>query len=195
MKSASKKNSRSEKQGLSNLEWQETFDAALDVFALISPQFEILKINKAGYQNLGKKSEDLIEKKCYEVVHGLKSPIKGCPCEKTLKTKTGGVGEIQDHGRCYIATASPVFNEKNEIIAFAHTIKDITEMKEAEKVLKQAKDDLEHKVKERTAELEQINKQMGQEIEERKKVEIALRKSEKTLQKQGLALSQKNIAL
>ena len=60
--------------------WQGTFDASLDIFALISEDFEMLKVNKAAYEALGKTSDELIGKKCYEVVHGLNSPIDGCFC-------------------------------------------------------------------------------------------------------------------
>lgn len=137
--------------------WQETFDASLDIFALISKDFEILKINKAGYRNLGKKAEELIGKKCYEVVHGLNSPIEGCPCAETLKSRTGRSGEIRDHGRVYMATASPILDENNGIIAFAHTVKDVTEQKKAEKELQDARRILEDKVKERTADLDRKN--------------------------------------
>ncbi len=49
--------------------------------------------------------------------------------------------------------------------------RDITERKEARKELKEAHDKLELKVQERTVELEESNKQLKQEIEERKKAE------------------------
>ncbi len=137
--------------------WQETFDASLDIFALISPEFRILKINKAGSANIGKKPADLLGKKCYEVVHGLNSPIDGCPCKKALETRTSGSGEVRDHGLIYMTTASPIFNERNEICALAHTVKDITEQKKAEEILKNSHKDLERKVKERTADLDRKN--------------------------------------
>lgn len=137
--------------------WQETFDASLDIIALISADFEILKLNKVGCKNLEMEPEELIGRKCYEVVHGLNSPIEGCPCEKALRTKMGGKGEIRDHGRCYIATASPILDKNNEIIAFSHTIKDITELKVIEQKLEEARKTLERKVRERTAELDRKN--------------------------------------
>lgn len=146
-----------EKQEESCPGWQETFDAALDIIALISLDFEILKINKAGCENIGKKPEELIGKKCYEVVHGLNSPIDGCPCEKALKTKTSGTGEIRDHERVYMTTASPILDKNNEIIAIAHTVKDITEQKKTEEILQNAQKDLERKVRERTADLDGKN--------------------------------------
>jgi PAS domain S-box-containing protein len=184
-----------EKQEDPCLGWEETFDSALDIIALISADFKLLKLNKAGYENIGKKPEELLGKKCYEVVHGLNSPIKGCPCEKTLKTKKGGIGEIYDHGRCYIATSSPIEDKNSEIIAFVHTFKDITERKKAEENLKEAYGILEQKVEDRTAELLSANKKLMQEIEERKQAERALKKSESELQKKQSALVRKNIAL
>lgn len=177
------------------LGWQETFDAALDINALISKEFDILKINKAGYENLGKKPEELLGKKCYKVVHGLDSPIQGCPCALTLKTKVAAQGEIQDHGRNYIVTASPILDEKNEIVAFAHTIKDITDRVKAEEALKEAYEKMEMKVKERTADLMAANTRLVREVKERRQVEKALRKTERGLLRQKSELAQKNIAL
>ncbi len=150
------KNQR-EKQEESYPGWQETLDSALDIIALISADFEILEINKAGYENIGKKPEELIGKKCYEVVHGLHSPIEGCPCKKALETKTSGIGEIKDHGRIYMTTASPIFDNNNEIVAIAHTVKDITQQKKTEEILKNSHKELKRKVKERTADLNRKN--------------------------------------
>ncbi len=151
------KKNESENQEESCPGWQETFDSALDIIALISKDFEILKINKTGYSNIGKKPEELIGKKCYEVVHGLDSPIEGCPCAKALETKSSGTGEVKDHGRIYMTTASPIWNKNNEIIALAHTVKDITEQKKAETILQNAHRDLERKVRERTKALDHKN--------------------------------------
>ena len=55
-------------------EWQDTFDAVTDSVMLISPQHEFLRVNRAVADAIGKKPEELIGKKCYELVHGLSSP-------------------------------------------------------------------------------------------------------------------------
>ncbi len=129
-----------EKETKSGREWQELFDAVGDMVALISPDCEILKINKAGCEAAGKKPEELVGRKCYEVVHGLDAPIEGCPCVETLKKKKAGSGEFTQGGRQYIATASPVLDKNDELIAFAHTVKDITERKQAEEVLRESEE-------------------------------------------------------
>jgi len=175
--------------------WQETFDAAIDIIALISSDYEILKLNKAGLEALGKTAEEFAGKKCYEVVHGLESPIEGCPCKKTLETNKAGAGELAEHGRNYVATASPIVNEKDKIIAFAHTIKDITELKAKEIELQEARKELERKVAARTAELIRANEQLENEVNERSQTEMALKESESNLKKQSAKLAQKNVAL
>ena len=115
----------------SGLELEALFNVGLDVMMLISPDFEIVRINPTGCKILGKKEEYFIGKICYKVMHGMDHPIDGCPCKK-IKLGEAGVGEITQSGMHFIATASPIINDNNEITGFAHTIKNITERKKAE---------------------------------------------------------------
>lgn len=68
------------------------------------------------------------------------------------------------------------FKGKRAVIG---TLLDITERKRAELALKIAHENLEQRVRERTAELWTANNHLHQEIAERKRAEKALRKSEK----------------
>jgi PAS domain S-box-containing protein len=56
--------------------------------------------------------------------------------------------------------------------------RDITKRKRVEEALQEARDELEHRVEQRTSELAAANKQLRCEIEERNRIETALRESE-----------------
>lgn len=68
--------------------------------------------------------------------------------------------------------------ETAEGIFFTGIIRDITERKRAEESLQKSRDELEIKVRDRTAELANSNQALQIEVEERKHVEEALRQSE-----------------
>ncbi len=74
---------------------------------------------------------------------------------------------------------SDVVKDANgELVGLVTSCLDITERKRAEEALRRAHDELELRVKERTAELAQINQELREEIAERKRMEAALRESE-----------------
>ena len=163
----------SDKEAQSAREWQETFDAITDIIAVISPHYRILKVNRAGAEALGKKPEELIGKKCYEAVHGLDGPIEGCPCAETIKTKKSGSGEITERGRYYIATADPILDEGGEIVAFTHTVKDITERKRAERVLQERNERLDAQNEELQLQGEELLAQQQELMEKSRELEAA----------------------
>ncbi|MFB3765995.1 MAG: PAS domain S-box protein [Methanotrichaceae archaeon] len=66
------------------------------------------------------------------------------------------------------------FDEQGNLVQFKGYVFDDTERKRAEEALREAKDNLEIHVKERTAELEQANAQLQIEIAERKRAEAEL---------------------
>jgi PAS domain S-box-containing protein len=80
--------------------------------------------------------------------------------------------------RCYQVTYNP-YREKNDCVTHAVVVThDITARKHAEAGMKKANDRLERRVQMRTEALEVANNQLRNEIEERKRVEKALRESE-----------------
>ncbi len=78
--------------------------------------------------------------------------------------------------------ATPMFNENGEHIANLAMHTNITARKLAEEKLKQAHDELERRILERTLELQHSNETLKTEIEERKRTEQALRESREKYQ-------------
>ena len=80
-------------------------------------------------------------------------------------------------------TASMIKNSKGEPIASMGMISDITERKRMEEELRRAHDELELRIRERTAELVKTNETLQAEITERKNAEEALKQSEEKYRK------------
>ncbi|MGD8535984.1 MAG: PAS domain S-box protein [Candidatus Aminicenantes bacterium] len=86
-------------------------------------------------------------------------------------------------------------SKRNLIETFIGQASVALQRRRVEEIVKRYREHLEELVEERTTNLKSANEQLKREISERKKVEQALKESESNLQKQKLALEQKNIAL
>ncbi|WP_419663404.1 two component system sensor histidine kinase, hybrid [Desulfosarcina variabilis str. Montpellier] len=80
--------------------------------------------------------------------------------------------------RCYQVTYNPYYDNAGQVTHAVVVTHDITAMKRAEAALQSAHDRLERRVTMRTEALLQANEQLRNEIEERKRMEKALRESD-----------------
>jgi two-component system, NtrC family, sensor kinase len=95
----------------------------------------------------------------------------------------------KDGSRFWVnAVVTAIYGEDGQLRGFAKVTRDITERKQAEEARQQLLNDLEKRVKARTAELSKANLLLRQEITERQQAEIALRQSETQLKQQAQEL-------
>jgi len=87
-------------------------------------------------------------------------------------TKKGDILDV-------IISASVYRDRDGNALGMIANLRDITARKRAEEQLRKAHDDLEQRVAERTAELSQSNELLRKEVDERKRIEMALRESER----------------
>lgn len=118
--------------------WQKTINSIDDTFFLISDDYEIEDINQRGLELLNKSREDVIGKKCFNVIHGTDKPEAFCPLKKCRKT---GQTQIAEHfenrlNKHFLIKTSPIRNEKGQIERYVDLMQDITYSKELEKELK-----------------------------------------------------------
>jgi len=121
-------------------EWSKTFDAITDFVFIQDKDFKFVKVNKTFCDALKKKPEDLIGKKCYEILHKSDKPWPNCPFAKTLKDKRPHTEEVNDPniGVPLLISTSPLFDKKGEVTGVVHIAKDITERKKAGEALQKS---------------------------------------------------------
>jgi len=107
---------------------------------ILDPQHTVISANRATVTALGRSEQELVGKKCYELIHGASSPPEGCPMEKMLTSghfETTEM-EVEALGGTYLVSCTPVFDEAGRLEKVIHIATDITERKKAEEELQQA---------------------------------------------------------
>ena len=143
-------------------EWRTTFDSITDLVSIHDRDFRIVRANQTFASSFGMEIGAVLGKRCYEIIHATEEPWPTCPHRQTLESGRAVTEEFFEPrlGRYLQVSASPIRNEKNEVIGSVHISKDVTERKRAEEALQRAHDELEKRVKERTLELATANEQL-----------------------------------
>jgi PAS domain S-box-containing protein len=141
-------------------QWERTFASVPDMIAIIDNNHKVVRVNESMAKRLGRKPEECVGLPCYEAVHGTAVPPAFCPHSRTIKDGREHVQDIHEErlGMDLQITTTPLFDEQGKIIASVHVAHDITERTLAKEALQKAKDELEFRVRERTAELARLNR-------------------------------------
>jgi PAS domain S-box-containing protein len=117
--------------------WNKVIDATQAMLIIIDKEHNLLDANKSVLQFTKKTKNEIIGKKCYEVMHQLFNPVYGCPLKHSLTTKSPAHAEQYDpaSGKHFLAETSPVFDSSGEIVSILGAMYDITPLKETERVL------------------------------------------------------------
>lgn len=156
----------------------------------VNPAFEQV-FGFSRKEIIGQKIDFVPEENWPETKAAIKKMLSGRKInlfETRRRTKNNRLLDVQLSSTLYL-------DNKGKPAGNIVILRDITQQKRAEKELKTYRDQLEDRVHERTIELESTNLHLGKEIEERKRVEMALRKREKELKAQSDHLENVNIAL
>ncbi|NWF98139.1 MAG: PAS domain S-box protein [Nitrospirae bacterium] len=127
-------------------ELNQIFQTSADGMRVIDREFNTIKVNKTFLSIVGAKEDDITGKKCYEIFPGPQCHTANCPMnrilkgEKRIEYESDKIGHGNKKITCII-TATPLHNNKGEIIGIVEDFKDIT-------LRKQIEDEL-HKTKER----------------------------------------------
>jgi len=123
-----------------DIKWKEVFNALTDAAFIQDTDFTIVEANKAFIDMLKKRPEEIIGKKCYELLHGSDKLWPSCPFEKTKEDALAHSEEVDDPniGIPLLVTTSPLFDDSGNLIGSLHIAKDISQQHKVGNVLKEA---------------------------------------------------------
>ena len=121
----------------SALLWQATFDAVNDSIAVLDVDWNIVQVNRVTSEVFGHPIEEIVGRKCYEVIHGNDAPIDNCPLRTTIKNMQRATERTQIGGRWFEITADPITRDGRTIDGIVHIVSDITKRLESERELRQ----------------------------------------------------------
>jgi PAS domain S-box-containing protein len=158
-----------------NREWFDTFNSISDFVFILNKESVITKVNKAFLDALQLKEENVLGKKCYEIVHKSCASWPNCPHQKTIVDNESHTEIVEDPGLGLplMVTTSPILNDKGELLGSVHIAKDITQIKKAENELLAAKKGLEEKAW-GLAKANEMMKVLYKEVEQKNKELIRL---------------------
>ena len=121
-------------------EWERTFNSIADFIFIQDKDYHILRVNNAFAQVMKIKPEDIIGKKCYQVMHNLDHPWPSCPFEKSKIDHIAHSEEVDDPniGIPLLVSVSPIFDANGKFAGAVHIAKDISERKKIENALREA---------------------------------------------------------
>ena len=152
-------------------QWEATFDAMNDCICLLDKRQKILRCNTAMAKFLGKPFRQIISRHCWEVVYETTAPIDACPFKRMMEGKSRQELVLRRGDRCVQHSVDPVLDSAGHVTGAVGIFSDITELKRAEESLRKARDELEQRVEERTAEIRRLSAQLlAVQEDERKKI-------------------------
>jgi len=115
---------------------------------------KIIRCNKASEKLLEMKEAEMHGRFCWEVMHRTNEPIKECPVLCLKESHKREMFIMQEKNRWLEVTVVPMFDENEQIVGIVHVVTEVTERKQMEEAIKHVNEELERRVKLRTAQLE-----------------------------------------
>jgi PAS domain-containing protein len=90
-------------------DWEATFNTFIDPVSIHDNQFTIVKINTALASLLKEKPENILARKCHQVIHGTDKPLEGCPHVQALKSRRS-TGSSSSRPILGLGSATPILS-------------------------------------------------------------------------------------
>lgn len=150
---------------------------------MLDPSGRVATWNLGAERLKGYRADEIIGKH-FSIFHRQEDQARGWPEHELRVAAAEGRFEdeswrVRKDGSLFWANVIiTALHDDGRLCGFSKVTRDLTERKKSEEELRQARDLLEKRVQERTAELMRANTRLQSEIEERRHAELALRASE-----------------
>ncbi|MBD3401744.1 PAS domain S-box protein [candidate division GN15 bacterium] len=146
--------------------------------AVVDYEGHFIFINSLGARAHNRPVDDVVGKTMWELFPPEAAEFQMTNIRRVIDTEEGYSEEIRtriaDEWRWYDVTLQPFRNARGDVTATMVITADITQRKEAEEMMREARDILERRVAERTAQLAEANQQLRVEQETLQQKNIAL---------------------
>ncbi|NTW76702.1 MAG: PAS domain S-box protein [Syntrophaceae bacterium] len=174
----------------------DTIDFLPDATFAVNTYGKVIAWNRAVEEMTGVKAADMLGKGNYEYTvtfYGMRKPMlidlvfghdEEIEKQYDFIKREGKVflaeTEVTVRGvhRALWGKAGPLYDNYGNVAGAIESMRDITDRRQARASLQKAHDELEMRVRERTAELMQVNRMLQLEISERKRAEVVMKESE-----------------
>ncbi|MBT3375516.1 MAG: PAS domain S-box protein [Lentisphaerae bacterium] len=119
-------------------EWQSTFDAANDGIALIDKDAHLVRCNRAMGELFGVPVDQMVGRKCWEIVHGTSGPIDECPVVRMRETLQRESMVLTRGENWLEITVDPLLTPDGELAGAVHVVSDVTERIRAGNALRES---------------------------------------------------------
>ncbi len=124
-----------EKVKNASAEWASTFDAMKDSVCLLGADSSVLRCNRAFTKMIGKTYEEIIGRKCCEMLHGGADYKSQCPFQKMEASLKREETEAHIDGRWFCIVVDPILDADGRLTGAVHVMTDITQRKKFEEVI------------------------------------------------------------
>jgi PAS domain S-box-containing protein len=113
------------------------FNSISDLLYYTDEFYSIKKVNKAFLKKIGLEEKDVINKKCFQLIHKTDYPLKNCPHREAMESKKEKIGEIEENylDGVYSISSSPIFDKESKLKGTINLARDITEITNLRKKL------------------------------------------------------------